>query len=519
MTQSHHFEKTPHVLSMKGISKRFAGVKALDNVQLELNTGEVHALMGENGAGKSTLMKVLTGVYVADEGQILVSGEEVRPTSPADAADFGITIIHQDLNQVIEMTVAENFFLGRELRSRFGLLDRKQMESETERWTRELGMNVSPRGRLGDLSVAARQMLEIAKAISTSTRILVMDEPTTALSADEVTQLFAVVRRLRDSGVAVVYISHRMDEVFDLCDRVTILRDGTYVTSAPIKEMTRDSLIARMVGRELTALFPAAKPKQIGAPVLKLDKLGVTASKSRCQLRDISFDVKAGEIVGLAGLMGAGRTELLEATFGVPALERISGQISVGGERQAFRSPRDAIRAGIGFVTEDRKGQSLSLIRPVGENASLVALDKFTRAGFLNLARERAAVEQQVKGLRVKTPGIDTPVGLLSGGNQQKVVLAKFLLTEPRLYLLDEPTQGIDVGAKAEIYTLIQQLAANGAAVLMASSDMQELLAMCDRIVVLCEGRMSGELSRPEATQERILDLATRFHANLASAA
>ena len=507
------------VLSMKGICKFFPGVKALDNVQLELRSGEVHALMGENGAGKSTLMKILTGVYRADEGQILIDGKDVQPRNPLEATELGITIIHQELNQVLEMTVAENFFLGRERFKQFGLLRRGHMDAETERWTRQLGMNISARSKLCELSVAARQMLEIAKAISNSTRVLVMDEPTTALSSDEVKQLFAVVRQLRSDGVAVVYISHRMEEVFELCDRVTVLRDGTFVTSAPIQEMTRDKLIAKMVGRELTQLFPPGLGKRLGAEVLKLRNFGILPSPGRCRVEGVSLEVRAGEIVGLAGLMGAGRTELLEGIYGVAVASRISGEIWVGGKRLAFKSPRDAIQAGIGFVTEDRKGQSLSLVRPVGENASLVALKRFTRGGFLNLSRERAALEAEVRALRIKTPSLSTPVGSLSGGNQQKVVLAKYLLNAPGLYLLDEPTQGIDVGAKAEIYTLINELASRGTAVLMASSDMQELLAMSDRIVVLCEGRVSGELTRSEATQDRILDLATRFRTSEMNAA
>jgi ribose transport system ATP-binding protein len=498
------------LLEMSGICKRFPGVVALDQVSVTAHAREVHALMGENGAGKSTLMKILSGVYRHDEGTIKLAGAEVAPTDPRVAQHLGIAIIHQELNQVPELTVAENFFLGRERRKAFGVLDDAFMREQTRHWMAELGIKVDPTKRLGTLRVAERQLLEIAKAISLNAKVLVMDEPTTALNTEEVHRLFEVVRKLRDAGLAVIYISHRMDEIFAISDRITVLRDGRCVGSAPASSLTRDSLIKMMVGRELRDLFPA-RSRQSGAEVIAVHGLNVRGIPGRQALADIDLAVHAGEIVGLAGLLGAGRTEVLEAMFGVPAPARVSGEIRIDGAPVRLRNPVDAIAHGIGFVTEDRKGQSLVLARPVGENASLAALAHYVRAGVLQLAREAREVGDKVRELRVKTPSLATAAGALSGGNQQKVVLAKWLLTKPKIVLLDEPTQGIDVGAKAELYELIDRLAKSGTAVVLASSEMPELLALCDRVHVLCEGRIAGTLDHSEATQERILDLATRF--------
>ncbi len=498
------------LLEMSGIGKRFPGVIALDGVHFNAHAGEVHALMGENGAGKSTLMKVLSGVHRPDEGTIRLGGTPIQPSDPRAAQHLGIAIIHQELNQVPELTVAENFFLGRERRTRLRILDDAAMREATRKGMAELGIVIDPTRRLRDLRVAERQLLEIAKAISLEARVLVMDEPTTALNTEEVHRLFEVVGKLRDDGLAVVYISHRMDEIFALCDRVTVLRDGRLVSSAPTPSLTRDALIKMMVGRELGELFPA-RSRQCGAEAIRVRGLDVAGAPGKQALRGIELCVHAGEIVGLAGLLGAGRTEVLEALFGVPAPSRVSGEIRIGGQTVRLRTPVDAIARGIGFVTEDRKLQSLVLARPVGENASLAALSRFVRGGVLRLAEEAREVGAKVRELRIRTPSLATPANALSGGNQQKVVLAKWLLTQPRVILLDEPTQGIDVGAKAEIYELIDRLARDGAAIVLASSEMPELLALCDRVLVLCEGRVSGELDHAEATQERILDLATRF--------
>ncbi len=502
--------QTTPVLEMQGITKRFPGVMALDSVNFSASTSEIHALMGENGAGKSTLMKILTGVYHQDDGHIILSGQSVKLSDPRSAQHNGLAIIHQELNQVPELTVVENFFLGREQRNRFGVLGKAFMRSETKRWLGELGLMLDVERKLRELRVAERQLLEIAKAISLQAKVLVMDEPTTALNTEEVSRLFNVIRHLRESGMAIIYISHRMDEIFAIADRITVLRDGKLVGSKPASELTRDALIAMMVGRELTDLYPSSE-RDAGKEMLRVSNVSVSAIPGRREIKDISFSVRAGEIVGLAGLLGSGRTEVLEALYGVPNVARVQGEMFVDGEMKKLKSPRNAIQSGIGFMTEDRKGQSLVLVRSVGENASLAALSKFKRGGFLDLPKEKKGVSEVVRELRVKTPGLETSVAALSGGNQQKVVLAKFLLTAPKVFLLDEPTQGIDVGAKAEIYALIDRLAKEGAAVILATSEMPELLALCDRILVMCEGRIAGELFKATATQEAIMDLATRF--------
>ena len=500
----------PIRLSARGIGKRFPGVVALDKVDLTLRSGEVHALMGENGAGKSTLLKILTGLYACDEGAIELDGARVQPSDPRDAQRLGISIIHQELNQVPELSVYENFFLGRERRSAMGWLDRVAMRIETSRWLAEVGLSLQPNRLLRGLRVAERQLLEIAKAISIDAKVLLMDEPTTALSGDEVKQMFRITRSLRDRGMAIVYISHRMDEVFEIADRITVLRDGRLVDCRPAADYTRDSLITQMVGRPLPEFFPEVKP-HLGAELIRVRGLSVVARAGKQRLTDINLHVSAGEVVGLAGLLGAGRTELLEAIFGVAPPSTREGDISINGKPTRFDSPRDAIAAGLGFVAEDRKGQSLALGRPVSENVTLAGLARFVSNGLINLREEAHGVDAAIRALRIKTPTAATPVGLLSGGNQQKVVFARHWLTQPKVFLLDEPTQGIDVGAKAEIYALVRRLADDGAAVLLASSDMPELLALCDRIVVMCAGTIAGELSRQDASQERILDLATRF--------
>ena len=494
----------------KGLCKSFPGVKALDDVSLTLFGGEVHALMGENGAGKSTLLKLLTGIYACDSGTMEIDGVIVQPRDPRDAQNLGISIIHQELNQVAELSVYENFFLGHEIRNAMGWLDRQAMRQETRHWLAQVGLTINPDRVLRGLRVAERQLLEIAKAISTDAKVLLMDEPTTALSGDEVKQMFAIVRSLRDRGMAVVYISHRMDEVFEIADRITVLRDGRYVDSRSTHTFTRDSLIMQMVGRPLPEFFPEVLAHQ-GDEILRVHQLQVQARAGKQRLTDINLHVNAGEVVGLAGLLGAGRTELLETIFGVCPRHYWKGDITVDGANADFLSPRDAIAAGLGFVAEDRKAQSLALGRPVSENVTLAGLTRFVSNGFISLRRESEGVHAAVNALRIKTPTNSTPVGLLSGGNQQKVVFARNWLTRPKLFLLDEPTQGIDVSAKAELYALVRRLANEGAGVLLASSDMPELLALCDRILVMCNGAITGELTREEASQERILDLATQF--------
>jgi ribose transport system ATP-binding protein len=493
---------------MRGIGKQFPGVRALDGVDFTVRPGEVQVLVGENGAGKSTLVKILSGVYADYEGEVLMEGRPLHLRSPRDAQHHGIAIIHQDLQQVGELTVFENLFLGREYQGRFGGLDRGRMRAEAIRWLGDLGLTIDVNRPIKRLRVAERQLLEIAKALSLRARILIMDEPTSALNPAEVARLFQVIRRLRENGVGIIYISHRLDEIFQIGDRITVLRDGRLVDSQPAAALDRGAVIRLMVGRELTELFPTA-PRELGPEALRVDDLSLLAV--RRPLSHISFTVRSGEILGLAGLLGAGRTELLETLYGAHPPATVRGRIFAQGRPLRLRSPRDAIAAGIGFVTEDRKGQSLVLVRSVRENTSLVGLRRFVHGFALDLGREAAAVKEQVRELRIKTPSIASRVGQLSGGNQQKVVLAKFLLVAPRVILLDEPTQGIDIGAKAEIYALINRLAQQGAAIIVASSEMPELLALCDRILVLCEGRVAGELARGEATQEKIIELATRF--------
>lgn len=498
-------------LQARGLSKSFPGVRALNEVDLTLFGGEVHALMGENGAGKSTLVKILTGIYTHDDGgTIAVDGVPVQPSDPRDAQRLGISIIHQELNQVPELSVYENFFLGRERCSKFGWLDRTAMKKSTRHWLSQIGLQIDPDRPLRGLCVAERQLLEIAKAISVDAKVLLMDEPTTALSSDEVKQMFKIVRALRDRGMAIVYISHRMDEVFEISDRITVLRDGCRVDSRPARDYTRESLIMQMVGRPLPEFFPEVQARS-GAEVIRVSKLSAKPRPNRQSLTNINLHVASGEVVGLAGLLGAGRTELLETIFGACPRQLWEGEVVIDGMARDFRSPRDGIAAGVGFVAEDRKGQSLVLCRSVGENITLAGLTRYARRGLLSLRKESAGVDSAIRALRIKTPGAATAVGVLSGGNQQKVVFARNWLTQPKLFLLDEPTQGIDVGAKAEIYALIRRLSGEGAGVLLASSDMPELLALCDRILVMCGGTISGELSRDEASQERILDLATRF--------
>jgi ribose transport system ATP-binding protein len=498
----------PVRLVAKGLSKRFGGVQALRAVDLTLHAGEVHALMGENGAGKSTLLKILTGVHASDSGEIRLDGDVVRPRDPRDAHALGIAVIHQELNQVPEMSVFENFFLGRERRRAFAWLDRRAMRELTSRSLQALGLDIDVDRPLRELRLAERQLLEIAKAISVDAGVLLMDEPTTALTDDEVHRLFDAINLLRLRGVAIVYISHRIEEVLEIADRITVLRDGCWIATRAAAEHTRQSLIEQMVGRSLPE-WQAAGPLSLGAEVLRVRALHAPPRPGRQALLGVDLVVHAGEVLGLAGLLGAGRTELLEAIFGVRPQRELAGEILLAGQRCNFRSPRDAIAAGVGFVAEDRKVQSLAMQWSVAENITLAGLGRYVSAGIIDLSRESDGVDAAVRALRIKAPDTRQAVSTLSGGNQQKVVFARNWLMRPRLFLLDEPTQGVDVGAKAEIYALVRQLAEQGAAVLLASSDMPELLALCDRIAVMHQGRVAGELPRAQVTQQRILELAS----------
>ncbi len=501
----------PARLRMDAITKSFGGVHALRGVSLEARAGEVHALCGENGAGKSTLMKILAGAIADYDGQIVVEGRPARFSGPRDAEDLGIRIIYQELNLVPDLTVAANIFLGRELRRPLGLLDNRAMEARSRELFERLGTPIRPRARVGDLRIGDQQMVEIAKALMFSASILIMDEPTSALSDAEVARLFRVIADLRKAGTTILYISHKMNEVFTLADSVTVLRDGRFVASASREETDPGQVVRWMVGREIAALH--FEPKVVeGEPRLHVENLGLAspADSGRPNLSGITFDLHPGEILGVAGLLGAGRTELLEGLFGASGSVP-SGTITLDGQPARFRSPGQAIASGVALVTEDRKNLGLFDRMTVGENISLCRLSEMTAAGLVSGRAERSAVKEQIGNLAIKTAGAGAPILSLSGGNQQKCILGRWLLTEPRLLLLDEPTRGIDVGAKAEIYALMKRLADQGMSILVTSSELPELLAVCDRILVLCEGRLTADLPRSEATEEAIMHAATQF--------
>lgn len=487
------------LLQMRGITRRFPGVVALDGVDFELERGEVHVLLGENGAGKSTLIKILSGAYQPDEGEILLDGEPVRIPSATAARRLGISTIYQEFNLVPELSVAENIFLGRQPR-RFGIVDRREMVRRARELLEKMKVRVAPEAAVSGLGVAQRQMVEIAKALSLDARILVMDEPTAALSQQEVERLFESIRDLQRAGVSVIFISHHLEEVAVIGDRVTVLRDGRVVGQVPA-DAPRSEFVRMMVGRLIEAQYPRRRP-EAGEVLLEARNL------SRKEvLRDISFQVRAGEVVGIAGLVGAGRTELVRAVFGADPVD--SGEVLVRRRRVRPGDPGEARRAGIGFVTEDRKDQGLVLTLSVAENLGLAALRRNTRLGVVNRSAQREQAKKMVEGLNIRTPHLGQEVRYLSGGNQQKVVIGKWLLADSKVLIMDEPTRGIDVGAKVEIYELMNDLTYSGAGILMISSELPEVLGMSDRILVMSEGRITGELRAGEATQERIMELAT----------
>ena len=511
---------SPPALELRNISKSFPGVRALTDVSLRVGPGEVRALLGENGAGKSTLMNILSGALRDYDGEIAIGGRPATIRSPRAARDLGIAMIHQELHLVRELPVSDNFFLGRERRAWWGKLDRKSMHRETARYLAELDLAVPPARPVGLARVAEQQLIEVAKALSLDARILIMDEPTSALADVEVRRLFAVIRRLSERGVAIVYISHRLEELPQIAHSVSVLRDGRMIGTLPMAQATRAELIAMMVGRPLQAFFPSQETGVRRKELLRVERLNLAADRSlgRRPLRDVSFTLHAGEIIGVAGLMGAGRTELLETIFGVHPPRSVGGAVFLDERLARIRSPRSAIARGLAFVTEDRKAQSLVTSLSVQFNITLAALRHFVRGLTIDRSKERCAVRDAVADLRIKTPNAQALVDNLSGGNQQKVVLAKCLLTRPRVLLMDEPTRGIDVGAKAEIYALMKRLASDGLGIVMVSSELPELLALCDSIVVLCEGRVTGEFARGAATQEQLLEAATMREAVLAHA-
>jgi ribose transport system ATP-binding protein len=491
------------ILKMNDIDKSFPGVHALDHVHFEVRRGEVHALMGENGAGKSTLMKVLTGIYTKDSGTIEYEGKEVEFYNAREAQDAGVVIVHQELNMVGHLTVAQNIFIGREFKKGIKI-DDKKMNEEAAKLFKRLNIDIDPTATMSDLTVGKQQMCEIAKAISHEAKVIVFDEPSAALTEAEIQELFKIIRDLREQQLGIVYISHRMDEIKVITDRVTVMRDGGYVGTLITKDCTKDDIINMMVGRVIYEEPKTKSAVPADAPVvLKVEHLN--AGK---MVQDVSFELRKGEILGFSGLMGAGRTETARAIFGADTKE--SGDIYVNGKKVIINSPEDAVKAGIGYLSEDRKRFGIVVQKTIAENSTLASLDRFMKGIFIDKKKENEITQKYVDSLATKTPSIDQLVVNLSGGNQQKVVIAKWLVRDCEILIFDEPTRGIDVGAKNEIYKLMNRLAAEGKSIIMISSEMTEILRMSDRIIVMCEGKMTGEIGIEEVSQEKIMTLATR---------
>ena len=491
------------IVSMNDISKNFPGVKALDKVHFELRSGEVMALLGENGAGKSTLMKILSGVYTRDGGTMEIFGKSYDDLTPKQAQEAGIAIIHQELNMCKHLSVAENMFLGREMVGK-GILDNRKMRQEAKNILNELKIDIDPDQTVGDLPVSKQQMVEIAKALSIHAKILIMDEPTSALTAREIEDLFRIIKDLKAQGCGIVYISHRLEELAEIVDRVTIMRDGQYITDGNFKDMTMDQIITNMVGREIKEKFPRVTCTK-GKKVFEVKNLNAGR-----MVRDINFSLYEGEIVGFAGLMGAGRTETTRAIFGVDPKE--SGEFYLDGQKIEIHNPMDAIRNGVVLAPEDRKKDGLCTKLSIRQNLALPNLDIIcNKLGVIRKSKEDELCAEAVQNLRIKTPNIEVDSGNLSGGNQQKVVVGKWLARNSRVVIFDEPTRGIDVGAKVEIYNLMNDLKKQGIAVMFVSSEMPEVMGIADRIIVMCDGRVTGELMANEASQNQILTMATAF--------
>ncbi len=488
-------------LSMTGITKQFPGVLALDDVSLRVLRGEVHALLGENGAGKSTLMKILAGAYQKDSGEIEVFSKKVEIDTPKSAEDLGIVIIYQELNLIPGLTVAENIFMGHHKMKNKFQIDWNQMNQKASQLLKNLEVDVQAHDYVKNLGIAQQQMVEITRALSVNAKIIIMDEPTAPLTERETKNLFKMIGKLKENGVSVIYISHRLEEVEQICDRATIMRDGKTITEINVADVTIDDIIKHMVGRELKEKFPRIE-KTIGKEIFRVENL---CSGSKVQ--HINFGINAGEVLCIGGLVGAGRTETARAIFGLEHLTE--GKIYIEGKECKIRNPRDAIELGIGFVTEDRKGEGLVLMLGVGDNITLASLKNFSNRFHLDLKKEQKTVEEYIDKLNIKTPSSQQRVRNLSGGNQQKIVLAKWMLSKCKVLIFDEPTRGIDVGAKIEVYNIINELAKAGKAIMVITSEIPELLGICDRILVMARGRVSGELKREEATQEGIMTYAT----------
>ncbi len=489
-------------IEMKGINKSFGSNQVLKDAGFLLEDGEVHALMGENGAGKSTLMKILTGVYTRDSGTVLVDGQEVIYKSPQEAEKAGIVFIYQELNVLFDLTVEENLFMGKEITKGFGICDRKAMRAKAQEVMDRMGVNIPINAVMSDLSVGQQQMVEICKALMVDAKVLIMDEPTAALTQSETEGLFRLIKSLREKGVSIVYISHRMEEIFELCDRITILRDGTYVDTKYIKDINMDDIVRMMIGREIGERYPKREGITIGDEVIRVE--GLTKGKT---FRDVNFSVKAGEVLGVSGLMGAGRTEIMQAIFG--NLPYDSGKIYIGGNEVRIKNARDAINAGIGFITEDRKTEGLLLEKSISDNIVLANLDKVSDKGVVKKSKVNDIVKKGIEEFRIKCFGPQHECNNLSGGNQQKVVFAKWVYTDPKILILDEPTRGVDIGAKKEIYSVINDLAAKGVAIILVSSELPEVLGMSDRIMVVHEGHITGIIDAAQADQEKVMTLAT----------
>ncbi|MGE5642315.1 MAG: sugar ABC transporter ATP-binding protein [Byssovorax cruenta] len=503
---------------MRGIKKSFPGVQALDGVDLEVRSGEVMALVGENGAGKSTLIKILSGAYKADEGEIFIKGQLVKTVDPKHARDLGVSVIYQELNLAEQVSVAENIFAGREIVNRFGLIDYSRMYKNARKWLDALHIkNVDPRDEVRRLSIARKQMVEIAKALSLDSSIIVMDEPTSSLptattnpnEVNEVQILLSTIKKLRDRGKAVIYISHRMEEIFRISDRITVMRDGKLIGVRKTSETNPKEIISMMVGRNLEDLYGKPGERTIGNTVLEVRNLNQGK-----RLKNIGLHVRSGEILGVAGLVGAGRTEMAKAVFG--ADPRDSGEILIDNKPVDIRTPQDAIQAGLGYLPEERKLQGLFLRMAICTNVSAANISRISRNGFIQDQMERDLAQMYVKQLKIRTPSIDQFVRNLSGGNQQKVIIAKWLAVQPKVLIVDEPTRGVDVGAKMEIYSLLRKMASQGVAVVMISSELPEVLGMSDRVMVIREGHFAGELDRADATEEKIIAMATGTVAEVA---
>ena len=490
------------LLTMKNIKKSFSGVAALKNAELELNKGEVVALMGENGAGKSTLMKILTGIYSKDEGTVTFEGKEVEYKSVSESEEAGIAIVHQELNMMNDLTVAQNLFIGKE-RKKGIFIDDAKMAQDAKELFKKLNVDINPNVKIGSLTVGKQQMVEIAKAISTNAKVIVFDEPTAALTDSEIEELFKVINDLRDKGTGIIYISHRMDEINVISDKVIVMRDGEYVGTLVTKECTKDDIIKMMVGR--TVFMEPKTKSDVSADaevVLRCENL----NRGK-HVKNVSFELRKGEILGFSGLMGAGRTEVARLIFGADPMD--SGKIYIHGKEVSIKSTKDAVNAGIGYLSEDRKRYGLLVDKSVEENTCLSSLEKFTKGLFIDGSKSKTVSEKYVQELKTKTPSVTQIIKKLSGGNQQKVVIAKWLVKDSEILIFDEPTRGIDVGAKSEIYDLMERLVKEGKSIIMISSELPEVLRMSDRVVVMCEGRITGCLDISEASQEGIMTCAT----------